>query len=384
MKSKLIFILYFALAMVGTVTAQERSDCHEFRIGDDVDRYKASYKVLSATGQHATWDLSDIDLNDKKVNVKYVADRKYDNGISGIEHHGLSYYEVEQGRIWLRGFENNLSKVCYDMPELVLGKDVALGTEIRGYFNGYSLYSENIYSRIYGQYTYQVDGVGTLLLPSSDSLQNVTCVHIHKTTGQQYLKDMVSYDSLRVFVDSICPFNADSIAWHLASDSCLVETDVYKWYAYGYRYPIYETMESHVRGNKIGLTSAYYCPPDAQQNLNDLDNEKLRNKALVQDYAGGDKDRQSVSSRFKLSDGSYVDYRLDVSAVGKVNLSLSCSKKENVSCSLYTLDGMLLDTYDLGLTASRIVEMSLAPYSHGIYIVKIAVNNQSCSEKIAY
>ena len=40
---------------------------------------------------------------------------------------------------------------------------------------------------------------------------------------------MVSYDSLRVFVDSICPFNADSIAWHLASDSCLVETDVYKW-----------------------------------------------------------------------------------------------------------------------------------------------------------
>ena len=82
--------------------------------------------------------------------------------------------------------------------------------------------------------------------------------------------------------------------------------------------------------------------------------------------------------------GYYVDYRLDVFAVGKVNLSLSCSKKENVSCSLYTLDGMLLDTYDLGLTASRIVEMSLAPYSHGIYIVKIAVNNQSCSEKIAY
>lgn len=65
------------------------------------------------------------------------------------------------------------------------------------------------------QYTYQVDGVGTLLLPSSDSLQNVTRVHIHKTTGQQYLKDMVSYDSLHVFVDSICPFNADSIAWHL-------------------------------------------------------------------------------------------------------------------------------------------------------------------------
>lgn len=68
MKSKLIFILYFALA-------------------------------LSATGQHATWDLSDIDLNDKKVNVKYVADKKYENGIIGIEHHGLSYYEVEQGRI---------------------------------------------------------------------------------------------------------------------------------------------------------------------------------------------------------------------------------------------------------------------------------------------
>lgn len=182
----------------------------------------------------------------------------------------------------------------------------------------------------------------------------------------------------------LCPFNADSIAWHLASDSCLVETDVYKWYAYGYRYPIYETMKSHVRGNKIGLTSAYYCPPDAQQNLNDLDNEKLRNKTLVQDAAGGDKDRQSVSSRFKLSDGSYVDYRLDVSAEGKVNLSFTCSKKENVSCSLYTLDGMLLETHDLGLTASRIVEMSLTPYSHGIYIVKIAVNNQSYSEKIAY
>lgn len=31
---------------------------------------------------------------------------------------------------------------------------------------------------------------------------------------------------------------------------------------------------------------------------------------------------------FKLSDGSYVDYRLDVSAVGKVNLSLLLKKRE--------------------------------------------------------
>lgn len=384
MKSKLIFILYFALAMIGTVTAQEGSDCHVFRVGDDVDRYKASYKVFSATGQHATWNLSDIDLKDKKVNVRYVSDRKCENGIIGIEHNGLSYYEVEQGRIWLRGFENNLSKVRYNIPELVFGNGMTLGTEKRGFFNGYSLYSENVYSRIYGQYTYQLDGLGTLILPSGDSLQNVACVHIHKTTGQQYLKDINSYDSLRVFVDSICPFNADSIAWHLTSDSCLVETDVYKWYAYGYRYPIYETKESHVKGNKIGLTSAYYCPPDAQQNLNDLDNEKLRGKAFERVSAGGDKDRQSVSSRFNLSDGSYADYRLDVSAEGKVNLSLTCSKKKNVSCSLYTLDGMLLETHDLGLTVSRIVEMSLSPYKHGIYIINIAVNNQSFSEKIVY
>ena len=131
-----------------------------------------------------------------------------------------------------------------------------------GYFNGYAIYSESVYSRIYGTYECQVDGLGTMLLPSGDTITGVTRVHIQKHTGQQYLKNIEHAKALRLLVDSVNVYTHDSIIQHLAVDSNLVETNIYRWYAQGESHPIYETLDSHVKGNNIGFKVAYYlgCP----------------------------------------------------------------------------------------------------------------------------
>lgn len=54
-------------------------------------------------------------------------------------------------------------------------------------------------------------------------------------------------------------------------DSNLVETNIYRWYAQGESYPIYETLDSHVKGNNIGFKVAYYYSP---QSLKDNEYEK--------------------------------------------------------------------------------------------------------------
>lgn len=84
-----------------------------------------------------------------------------------------------------------------------------------GYFNGYAIYSESVYSRIYGTYECQVDGLGTMLLPSGDTITGVTRVHIQKHTGQQYLKNIEHAKALRMLVDSVNIYTHDSIIQHL-------------------------------------------------------------------------------------------------------------------------------------------------------------------------
>ena len=91
---------------------------------------------------------------------------------------------------YLDGYENNQSKISYKLTDLIAPPNFVQNSMTTGYFNGYAIYSESVYSRIYGTYECQVDGLGTMLLPSGDTITGVTRVHIQKHTGQQYLKNI--------------------------------------------------------------------------------------------------------------------------------------------------------------------------------------------------
>lgn len=385
---KLLQMLVVLLCFCQKVEAQLVDSNHVMRGGDKMEWKQVSYKEFQSSGLGCVWDLGDMEILDKNAIVEYLANPKNANKVIGLEQHTCYYYTPESQEILLNGYENNLTKVVYNMPEMAYCHDMTLGYGKSGVFNGYSIYSENIFSRMYGIYDYRVDGKGRLRLPSGKVLTNVTRVHLSKTISQKYQSNVKSSKALRMLVDSIAPYNTDSVVRHLAMDSCLVETNVYRWYAQGYRYPVYETMESHVKGNKSHFTLARYCSPESQELLNDFENEKIRlTLSKEQGDELGEKSTELRTSSFRkqLSDGTICEYTLSIDATGQVGLDLFCNKKVKASVGIYTVDGMVIGQHELGnLDAHQSCSLSLGVNIRGVYVLALTVNGEVFSEKFTY
>ena len=387
MFSKLLQMLIVPLCFCSNVGAQVKDSDHVMRGGDKMECSQVTYKEFPSVGLGCVWDLSDIEGLGKRASLEYFANPKEVNQIIGLEQSTYYFYKPESQVVFLDGYENKLTKVVYRMPEVTYCKDMTLGCEKAGVIDGYSIYSDYIFSRIYGTYLYQVDGKGSLRLPSGEVLGNVTRVHLSKTISQKYLNNIKSSKALRLLVDSIAPYHADSIVRHLALDSCLVETNVYRWYAQGYRYPIYETMESHVKGNQSHFTLAKYCSPESQDLLNDFENEKIR-VALSREQGKEQPDKSAVlksSSRKQLSDGTSFEYTFSVDATRQVGLDLLCSKKVKASVGIYTLDGMVIGQHDFDNQDSHLsCSLPLGANIHRVYVLTLTVNGEKFSEKFTY
>lgn len=384
---KLLQMLVVLLCFCVEVEAQMMDSNHVIRGGDKIEWRQVTYQEFQNKGLGCVWDLSDMEILDKETVTEYLVDPKNKHKVVGLEHHTCYYYAPESLAVLLNGYENNLTKVVYDMPEIAYFHDMTLGYEKSGVFDGYCNYSEKIFSRIYGTYDYHVDGKGSLRLPSGELVRNVTRVHLSKVVSQTYQNNITSLKTLRLLVDSIAPYDADSIVQHLAKDTCLVETNIYRWYAQGYRYPVYETIESHVKGNKSHFTMAKYCSLESQELLNDFENEKIR-MALSKKQSneqGEQSVRQKAFARKQLADGSSIEYTLSVDATGQVGLSLLCSKRVKASVGIYTLDGIVIGQRDLdNLDFSQGCSLSLEVKNRGLYVLSLTVNGEVFSEKFTF
>jgi len=214
-----------------------------------------------------------------------------------------------------------------------------------------------------------------MLLPSGDTITGVTRVHIQKHTGQQYLKNIEHSKALRMLVDSVNIYTHDSIIQHLAVDSNLVETNIYRWYAQGESYPIYETLDSHVKGNNIGFKVAYYYSP---QSLKDNEYEKSRNISQRERAKATSNGRPRIS-RHVFSNGTFIDYSVNVTSDGNVNVAMFCSSRAKIDCNIHTIDGMMVCQQSFKESGKKTYNicLPLSSHPHGIYILNISVNGHS-------
>lgn len=366
-------------------SAQQVSYAHAFRAGDKVERRQVTYKEFAKHENCAIWDLSDIESSGHLSMLEFIENPQDEQGIIANDGNTRYYYHLGESGMFLVGYENNQSNVCYNIPELTSLSSMVMGSKVTGCFSGYAIYTESVFSRIYGTSEYSVDEVGKLILPSNDSIEDVKKIHVLKTTGQRYLSEVKNSKVLRLLVDSVSVFSNDSVFQHLASDSILVESNVYKWYAKGYRYPIYETIETHAKGNPIGFKVAYYCSPKYQKSLNDDDNEWGRVVANKSRFYANRNSRQE-NHNYIFPDGTYVDYSLNLTSDGRVNIFIFNTSAAKISCGIYTVDGVIVgqEEYDGACKDVHSFSQSLSSYSHGVYILRISVNGQSLSEKFTY
>lgn len=375
----------FLLRACLCLSAQQASYAHVFRAGDKVERQQVTYKEFAKHENCAIWDLSDIESSGHLSLLEFMESPQDKQGVIANDGNTRYYYHQGESGMFLVGYENNQSNICYNIPELTLLSSMVMGSKVTGCFSGYAIYAESVFSRIYGTYEYSIDEEGTLILPSNDSIKDVKRVHVLKTTGQRYLSEVKIPKALRLLVDSASVYSNDSVLQHLASDTILVESNVYKWYAKGYRYPIYETIETYVKGNPIGFKVAYYCSPQYQKSLNDDDNEWGRLVANKSRFYANRNSRQG-NHKYIFPDGTYVDYSLNLTSDGRVNIVILNTSAAKISCGLYTVDGVVVgqEEYDGASKDVYSFCQSLSSYSHGVYILRICVNGQSLSEKFTY
>lgn len=186
-------------------------------------------------------------------------------------------------------------------------------------------------------------------------------------------------------LDSLTAYNTDSIHQHLLSDTALIRTDICRWYASGYRYPIFETRQRFDSSGEHVLSAlAYYFPPSEQVSLrNDPENEQTRTRSCDEPYRQGDPTPQQLFS--DPSDRLLPKPHLKLSPDGQeITLYYSIPQESLVSYRLYSLDGYLLkeclpQTQEAGSYHDRI---PLLGHNYAVYLLNFHINNDYLNEKL--
>jgi len=373
-----------ALALICTIAnAQNISSSHQVRVNDEVKKQQVEYAAVDSTGQNMVWDLSEVVLPKWTLTADYTAEDSRKGVVIGTERGTRNYYRSEPAALMLTGFENNLLKVEYDQPELLLRMPLVYGDRHEGLFHGTSAYCEKVFSRTFGTYRVVVDGTGSMLLPSGDTLRHVSRVRSTKLISARFFPEVQRERMLKTVVDSI-KFPADSIRFGVVNDSLVIETNTYRWYAAGYRYPVLEVIATGYKGEKPWTTEAFYCSPEVQQQIDDSENEQARRLLANKDATGGTDDRTSADDGQNSLDN--ILHHLTVTVSGSVvTIGYTLLQDATVTALVSDVSGIVYRQQSQTGQTGESYEMSIpcAGLRRGQYVLYLNVNGLVLSQAVS-
>lgn len=250
MKHQALFTL-FLYAGGFTTLAQHalQSQLNMLRPGDELIKYQVSYKDPGRSGENVLWDFSRLKEENDSYQLKYTAQ---DSLIVGTEHRTRYYYALSNDSLLCRGYENQTTLMENKRPELLLRFPVRYQDRTKNYYYGQGKYCDRLDISVMGTVESHADAYGMILLPNGDTLRHVSRVKTVKQIAEETKPHSFSIDKEKQ-VETI---SSDSIDYRLEKDSVLLSVETYRWYAKGYRYPVFETVKSLV--NKRGKESKYF------------------------------------------------------------------------------------------------------------------------------
>lgn len=178
--------------------------------------------------------------------------------------------ELREDGFSVTSCENRNLRLTFDLPVKALIFPMEHGDSLCGYFHGTGVYCDRRRIRSFGSWKLKADAKGSVIMPSGDTLRAMR-VHLRKRISNLYYP----LDSVH---STLAAFNVDSILLHQGTDTAVVVSDEYRWYARGYRYPILEYMSAHMESKPEERTRvAYLCPTENQEGL-PLDDENARTR----------------------------------------------------------------------------------------------------------
>lgn len=358
--------------------------CHQPRPGDQLQKQQVVYKSPGEMGVHQLWDFSQMESVDEDYKLKYISINAGTDTVAGVEHRTMYYYYLRSDSLFLSGYENPTTLVRYRKPETLLVFPFPYGRTFTDYFEGLGNYCDRLGIHIQGKSVVTADALGMMILPEGDTLRQVLRVHTRKSI----IEKSVSTTSLAYLRVDTLPFvlHRDSIDYHLSNDSVHWELNIWRWYAEGYRYPVFESVHSTVcKSSKeyTNFSTSFYYPPHEQYyGLDgDSENQEMRDR-IEEEMEEFPKDNLSVKEK-NGADDEAIHYTYSMNEQG-ILLSYLLRIPSDVAVGLYDLQGRQLSATEKTFQneGSYQKQLILKDFSIGEYLLRISVGDKVYGEKI--
>lgn len=379
------FILIVAILIQCNILFAETAitaNLQGFRKNDILYKQQIEYKDPGRNGQNVVWDFSRLKFVNENYKVRYFqpAVTKPDTQcITNVEHRTMYKYILTRDSLFLTGFENSGSNLIYHEPQLTLRFPFTFKDSINKDYSGNGIYMDMLYVETGGTSYTIADATGTLILPEEDTLRNVLRIrsqqeYIQKTCPKDY-----SPQKQLSFVDSASVFDIDSMRM-VSTDTIYFRTETCKWYAPGYRYPVFETIcnYSHLANDTVevkDISTAFFFPP------------------IKHDYLESDPENVAVIDSLKIVDAAakatqdslFFDYNCYPNPVrNDLQVELLLDLPSNVTFRVYDLAGNLEFTKQEGQFPAglHLYNLNLIDLNAGPHLLHFIVNEQTAQALI--
>ncbi len=361
-------LLVFVFSYLQTFSQHSlESKYNMFRVDDVITKQEVEYKDAGRSGKNVLWDFSNLNVQNDKYTIHYFA--KGDSLVVGLEHRTMYYYSLSGDSLFLWGFENPTTLMCGEQPELLLKFPFHYEDSTFCYYNGNGKYSGRLKISNMGTVANKADAYGMMVLPDKDTLRNVIRIHSVKkiADGTEPLFFWDEKDLSKSLVST------DSINYRLTNDSIIQEVETYRWYARGYRYPIFETIKTITHNGskeKNFFEVAFFYPPQEHSYLE----EDIQNSSLL---LKGEEEEQPIG----IALFSYNYFPNPVADM--LNLEYYMEEPSNIYIGLFDIYGKCL--FQSNKKQERgiyLQDIDMSKYLMGNYILKIMVYGNSFDELI--
>ncbi|MDR2927357.1 MAG: T9SS type A sorting domain-containing protein [Cytophagaceae bacterium] len=230
------------------------------RGGDEIVKQRVSYKDPGRDGENVVWDFGQLLPVDPEYRLTYytvpkASDSTYlvlgdtiraagvmpDELVVGVEHFTAYWYRVAGDALFTLGHENPVTLMRHNPPLLTMPFPFGYENKAEKEYRSQGLYSSKEPLITEGNIGIEADAYGKMVLPSGDTLAHVLRIRSLQTVADA---DTSRRDSLRL----------------------KMETETFRWYAKGYRYPVFETIRtfdvSDTSATEIFATAFFYPPQE--------------------------------------------------------------------------------------------------------------------------
>ncbi len=353
------------------------------RANDTIVKQEVAYKHPGRSGADVFWNFSNLQAKKIPYQLCYVGN---DTLISAREHLTNYNYELTKGdSLLLCGYCNRTTYFNAVRCGIEFRYPFHYQDSLENYYYGEGKYSDKLAFTSQGKISVKADAWGTMLLPGNDTLKNVIRVCLQKDICEK----ISTNDSILLKVHgNLSILTDEQIQAHLQNDTVLLRLKDYRWYAEGYRYPVFETVccETFKLGIPVAYyTTAFYYPPEEHIYLeNDPLNvqlqEMLKEKCLSinQPFPSQEEDDQIQSDLFVY----YNTYPSPVSE--KLTVEYYLSDIAPVCIRILDLSGHLLEQRNFNIQSAGVHSeiFSMDAYFKGNYILQLAISDKIYVEKI--